>query len=89
MTPVRTIALLPASVSVQRSGMPVPEKRERACKASRSTRVHGAWSNPMGACVAHFASFDPATGGHARFIGQSNPDGSGTGTYSGRWHPGK
>jgi hypothetical protein len=27
--------------------------------------------------------------GHVRFIGQANPDGSGSGTYSGRWRPGK
>jgi hypothetical protein len=27
--------------------------------------------------------------GHVRFVGQSNPDGSASGTYSGRWRPGK
>jgi hypothetical protein len=137
-----------------------------------SSKVKGAWSNPVGACVAHIIKVDPATGdllscsgtsdwtgtwkgstkwtlsgdvslttggsgrihevfkgrardgrkgkliftehftldaaghiditgkirkssgglagshGHARWIGTANADGSGSGTYSGRWHHG-
>ena len=143
-----------------------------AAKQRPLARVHGTWTDPVGACVAHYTSIDAANGnftctgtsvftgtwvgsttwtftahidpptgmitgttreiftgrarqrhgtltlvekvkldasgkqvdsahivrgtgglagstGHARFVGQSNPDGSATGTYSGRWRPGK
>jgi hypothetical protein len=40
----------------------LPPVAAHAAGHQHTTGVHGTWSDPVGACVAHIVSFDPATG---------------------------
>jgi hypothetical protein len=54
---MRTIGLA-AALGAVALAMPA----QSATPKRTGTGVHGAWSDPVGACLAHVVSFDPATG---------------------------
>jgi hypothetical protein len=58
----RRCVLLSVSASLLVGGMASQPSLAAAAKHHPLTRVHGGWSDPVGACVAHIVSFDAATG---------------------------